>query len=172
MDSRIKEYVIRKIDNLDWFEINIGDYKIDFSKKLKKALNSKLDGLYFIRTNTPINTLKSLKNKNGTSKKTNINQTITRNETSIGIHNLTIPFSVDGYIVYNGKGINILSRVGAHIRNLPNPKTGCLGLGRYKTKLNKNKWEIAFIEENDPAMRTFIEQGFRGHYGWPILCKE
>lgn len=72
-------------------------------------------------------------------------------------------------MVYNGKSINLLNRIVAHIGY--SKGNGCLALGQYKA-LRNYEWEIAFYIEEDEMKRTLIEQAWRGLFGWSILCEE
>jgi len=135
-------------------------------------------GWYLIETNTPINVLAKLPQPpNGT----NLYSIPDRVEFSQFLRDqgLSIEPREEGapYIVYAGEHANLKSRAREHSHG--NHGTGCLCLSEYNALINYH-WNFYFLTCNsvfpeadgDKALRTMIEQVWRGVNGWPLLCKQ
>lgn len=137
-------------------------------------------GWYIIRTNTPIEVLRSVglpKYKAHINIPETINATSELRDTGIAI----IPqLSDQDYAVYNGEAKNLKARAKEHENG--HEKTFCLGLSNYKS-LRGYRWTFCYLttsscmvltskEKNDKLLRVAVEQGWRTYNGWPILCKK
>lgn len=75
-------------------------------------------------------------------------------------------------VVYNGIERDIRSRIKTHIRNTGNG-TGRLGINAYP-ELMRFKWSVSYyiLDPQDYELHSgLFEKGWRGHYGFPILCR-
>lgn len=169
-DMIAKEKLEEINKNLEWHKVKLGDKKNDFNDNLQEKLKSNSAGVYFIRTNVPIDTFKNIGPPSIDSKThKNIPNIINKNQSLSAYGYIIKQDNRESYIIYNGKSKDILSRVIAH---LGSPRgTGCLALHQYN-KLKKYEWDIAFYLESDERLRTFIEQTWRSYFGWPILNEE
>jgi len=152
--------------------------EIDFEDdSWRKGIPSEA-GWYLIKTNTPIDVLKSV----GPPKpnhKAHIKIPETINETSIlQKSGIAIKQSDrEDYVVYNGEAENLKARAREHERG--HPKTYCLGLSSYDT-LRSYKWTFCYVVVSrckvfpnaDKLLRLAVEQGWRAKNGWPILCRK
>lgn len=81
------------------------------------------------------------------------------------------------YIVYSGEHANLKSRAREHTHG--NKGTGCICLSQYES-LCEHRWKFYFLtcEQHVPgssgnkALRTYLQQKWRGEHGWPILCAQ
>jgi len=81
------------------------------------------------------------------------------------------------FIVYSGEHGNLKSRAREHTHG--HKGTGCMCLSQYES-LCGYRWAFYYrtCEEHVPgssgnkALRTYLEQKWRGDYGWPILCAQ
>jgi hypothetical protein len=153
---------------------------IDFDNKCwRKDIPAK-PGWYLIKTNTPLEKLKSLKSINSPEHKahTNIPQTINDASFLQNLGIITTQSGNDDYVVYNGEADNLKSRAREH--ECGHPKTYCLGLSDYQIS-DSYRWIFCYVAAsscsiatsvNNKLVRTAIEQGWRAKHGWPILCRK
>lgn len=136
-------------------------------------------GWYLIMTNTPIEILRNVgspKYKAHINIPETIDATLLLREIGFAI----LPKCEDeDYVVYNGEARNLKARAREHENG--HEKTSCLGLSNYKS-LRSYRWSFCYLaassctdlikkEKDDKLLRLAIEQGWRTHNGWPILCK-
>ena len=87
------------------------------------------------------------------------------------------PNDKGAFIVYSGEHGNLKARAREHTHG--DKGTGCMCLSQYKA-LWRFQWRFYFrtCEEHvqgscgNKALRTYLEQQWRGENGWPILCKQ
>lgn len=170
MNIKVKTLLKDINESLVWYKVNLGDKKKKFSANLQKMLISDLKGVYFIRSNAPIEVLKTVGNPTvDIDNHKNIPNIVSKNMKLLQWGYIIKQHENEKYVVYNGKNKNLLNRIVAH---LGCPKgNGCLALEQYDV-LKNYEWEVAFYVEKDEMKRTLIEQAWRGLFGWPILCEE
>lgn len=131
-------------------------------------------GLYWIKTNTPIQVLE---NVGAPSSRAHVNIPVTIG-TTLRLAGLAIMPSEDrSYVIYNGEATNLKARAREHVEG--HSATFCLGLLEYDS-LQEYDWTFSYItlaelglaDSTSKQLRIIVEQAWRAEYGWPILCKK
>ena len=163
-------------DMIDEIDQKFECLQIDFEDASWRSSIPSEAGWYLIKTETPIDVLKSIEapqHKAHINIPETINTTLTLRKLGIAIS----PSAKEDYVVYNGEADNLKGRAREHERG--HAKTYCLGLSDYE-KLKKYKWTFCYVPvskckvslEIDKLLRLAVEQGWRAKNGWPILCRK
>ena len=135
-------------------------------------------GWYLIETNTPLSVLEELPSPSLGGRLYDIPERLIFNNFLKTAGLAILPNGNDTeYIVYSGEHGNLKSRAREHTH--VHKKTGCLCLSQYP-QLFEYKWNFLYLtcdalisdSNGDKALRAFIEQKWRGKFGWPLLCKK
>jgi len=170
--NKVMQNIIDEIDQkFKCSQINFED------DSWRKSIPSEA-GWYLIKTNMPIDKLKSVRPPKPENK-AHINIPETISDTSmLQDSGIAIMQSDDeDYVVYNGETGNLKARAREHVCG--HRKTYCLGLSNYET-LRCYKWTLSYMAVSDykavpndnKLLRLAVEQAWRAKHGWPVLCKK
>jgi len=139
-------------------------------QQMKGSLRNNESGFYWIYTNLSIEALKNSQSPtNAAHVKINELARIHENLTNIHIQN-----GSDFWCIYNGKGMQLKTRINAEFSDTAGP-TGTLALTRC---FNENDFRVKYVSCGNPdfnyeynQIEAHFERAWRLDFGWPILCR-
>lgn len=135
-------------------------------------------GWYMIETDAPLSVIENVPTPKRDSKHYHIAKRSKNAQFLISNRLAILPASEGAlFVVYSGEHGNLKSRAREHTHGANG--TACMCLSQYES-LWKHQWWFHYrtCEDHAPnssgnkVLRTFLEQKWRGEYGWPILCAQ